>query len=136
MNELAVLLNVLNIYAHACHNLASGSTFIPDHVLLEEIYEFADESYDSVIERCIGTGVDISIQDINLQAATVCSQITIGDTNEDKLAGILEITAQINSMVDDLSNGGTLSSGTVQLIGDISNQLEVFQYKINQRLKV
>ena len=50
-------------------------------------------------------------------------------------AEFFEITAQINSMVDDLSNGGTLSSGTVQLIGDISNQLEVFQYKINQRLK-
>lgn len=135
MNELAVLLNVLNIYAHACHNLVSGASFIPDHGLFEEIYDFADESYDSVVERCIGTGVDINIQNINLQAATVCSQITIGDSNEDKLAGILEITAQINSMVDDLSNGGTLSSGTVQLIGDISNQLEVFQYKINQRLK-
>lgn len=125
----------MNIYAHACHNLVSGVSFIPDHGLFEEIYDFADESYDSVIERCIGTGVDINIQNINLQAATVCSQITIGDSNEDKLAGILEITAQINSMVDDLSNGGTLSSGTVQLIGDIGNQLEVFQYKIQRRLK-
>jgi len=134
MNELAIILNVLGIYGRACHNLTTGKTFIPDHEIFAEIYSFAEDSYDSVIERCLGLGIDINIQQINLQAATMCSQITIGDSNEEKFAGVNEILSQTNSMIDDLSNNGGLSSGTVQLIGDISNQFEVFQYKIKQRL--
>lgn len=135
MQDLAMFLNVLGIFGRACHNLASGPTFLQDHELFAEVYGFAEDSYDVVIERCIGTGVEIDIQSINLRAATACSQVTIGDTNEDKFSSVLEIFSQITSIIETLVDTETYSFGTEQLIGDIGNQLEVFQYKIQRRLK-
>lgn len=135
MKELAVLLNIFMIYGRACHNLTTGANFSQDHEFFGELYTFAETSYDSVIERCIGLEIDINIQEINLQAATMCSAITIGASNNEKLAGCLEIETQLVGMIDRLVSSGSCSSGTEQLVGDIANQLEMFQYKTKQRLK-
>lgn len=135
MQDLAVLLNVLGIYGRLCHNLSTGATFIQDHEFFAEIYGFAEDSYDSVIERCIGTGVDIDIQQINLKAATACSQVSIGETNEDMFSSIVEIINQINELIESLVDSKAYSTGTEQLIGDIANQFEVTLYKLKQRLK-
>lgn len=134
MKELAILLNALILYARACHNMATGSTFLQDHDFFADIYGGAEAGYDSVIERCIGTGIKIDIQDINLQAAKTSAAIDLGKTNEDKLSACLEMEKQISSLVDKLVKSGKFSNGTEQLIGDIANASEVTQYKIQQRL--
>lgn len=135
MNDLIVYLNVLSIYGRLCHNLTTGSNFFQDHEFFGEIYGYSESAYDSVVERSIGLNLTINIQEINLKAASICAKINLGTNNNDKLKGILEIFNTINSTIDKLVKSKTYSIGTEQLIGDIANQIEMFQYKLKQRLK-
>lgn len=136
MNELAIYLNALFIYGRLCHNLASGISFLSDHDFFAEIYEFGEDSYDSVIERCIGLGLAIDIKDINLRAAKINSKLDIGSTNQDKFNVILGLLNNINLNITKLVQSKDYTIGTEQLIGDIANKVESFQYKIKQRINV
>lgn len=134
MNELAILLKALNIYGHVAHFLCSRIVFMQDHVFLGEIYEAAEDDYDSVVERCIGLGIKVDIQDINVKAAAKAASIKVGDDNSAKLASVLSLEQEIVAMIEKLRKSGTLSLGTETLLGDIASGSEIRQYKLKQRL--
>ena len=134
MNELAILLKALNIYGHACHFLCSRVVFMQDHIFLGEIYEAAEDNYDAVVERCIGLGIKVDIQDINVKAAARAASIKVGDDNSTKLSGCLSLEQEVVAMIEKLRKGGSLSLGTETLLGDIASESEIRQYKLKQRL--
>lgn len=134
MKELAILLKALNILGHICHFEASRIVFMQDHLFLAELYEAAEENYDAIVERCIGTGIKIDIQDINAAAAARVKGMKIGADNSAKLAQCLAMEQETTTMIDKLVKAGGISYGTETLLGDIANESEVRQYKLKQRL--
>lgn len=139
MKELAILLRALQLYAHLAHNLSARSTFFSDHSFFAEIYEAADDNYDSVIERMIGLYGEAAIPDLQEQMNAMNAltqhlpQKGVKD-NEVFFQVILEKQKLVCGMIEKLCSSG-LPQGTIQMLGDISNQSEGFQYKLKQRLK-
>jgi DNA-binding ferritin-like protein len=125
--KLAMMLRTLNLYSHHAHNMTKGQSFFSDHEFFGELYGFADTSYDSIIERHVGTGGSA----INLVKLLKDSTETISVAGDDYFKGCLAMCEEITDEIDKTKG---LSSGTMNLIQGISDQLEVFIYKIKRRI--
>jgi DNA-binding ferritin-like protein len=140
MKELAITLRALQLYAHMAHHLAGRTPFFSDHEFFGEIYSAADSNYDSVIERMIGLFGEDSIPSIQEQLPMI-QQITQAlpqksvKENATYFTAVLQLQQSVCAKIEALVKSGSLPQGTVQLLGDIANQSESFQYKIKQRLK-
>ena len=129
--ELATLFRTINLYSHHAHNVAEGDTFLQDHAFLAEIYEFADDAYDDLVERHIGTSdVVLDLCDIVKQAYILLEKLD--DQYLDKILILLEESVKA---IDEMSKSGTLSSGTQNLIQGQADSIEVLIYKLKRRLK-
>ena len=131
MIELAILLRTLNLYSHHAHNLCKGCEFFQDHDFFAELYAFAEESYDSVIERQIGTKTD----EIDLVLILKESVEILSSMNSDYFKNCLITLDETIRFIDNLSKNGNLSGGTVNMLQGISDSMEVFIYKIKRRVK-
>ena len=61
MHDLAIILRSAQLYAHNAHNMTKGKTFFSDHKFFGQLYPVYEEAYDSIVERMIGLGYDVSI---------------------------------------------------------------------------
>lgn len=130
MIELIILFRALNLYAHHAHNLTKGTTFHEDHAFFASLYEFADDSYDSIIERHIGTvSDDVDLCEIVKEAYSILEHM---DDNHYKTCSI--VLAEATKAIDQMTKDGKLSSGTSNMLQGISDQMEVFTYKIKRRM--
>ena len=139
MKELAILLRSLNLYAHSAHNLCGRIPFFQDHEFFNEIYSAADTNYDSVIERMIGLSGEDSVPSLPEQLEAIyqiLSQLPEKGVKENAIffQVILEKQKMVCSKIEELCKSG-LPQGTIQMLGNIADQSEQFQYKISQRLK-
>lgn len=136
MLELLCCLRALNLYAHHAHNTCARVPFFQDHAELAAIYEKADDDYDNVIERIIGTqDVTPSLQSIMSGAMSKLSSVPETGQNSDKFENILRMKMDIIQKIELLVAGGEASQGTIQMLGDIANAEERDVYKIKQRIK-
>lgn len=139
MYQLLVCLRALQIIAHHYHNLCARVAFQADHEFFKEVYESAEEDYDSVIERIIG----IQGEDkLNLQALMMAVIKKVGEApsvgvsnNKVFYEEVLKHEIYICDIVKEVISTSMISPGTEQLIGEIANKSEVRQYKIKQRIK-
>lgn len=126
--KLATMFRFLNLYSHQAHNLASGPSFFSDHAFFGELYSFADDCYDSLIERSIGTGnKKVKLEDIIKKCL---------DEMEGMDASYFE-TCQIiiKEILEEIKNSKSgYSDGTLNLIQGMADKLEDFSYKIQQRI--
>ncbi|MEY3879403.1 MAG: hypothetical protein RIQ94_198 [Pseudomonadota bacterium] len=129
--ELATLFKIIDLYAHHAHNLAKGDMFMQDHAFFAEVYSLADSSYDSLIERHIGTvGPDVDLCRILKQALDVIDGI---DMNF--YVNISILLNESLDMIEKMCKSGSMSMGTQNLIQGQADQVEVLIYKIKRRLR-
>ena len=132
MNNLAITLRAAQFYAHAAHNTTSGMTFHEDHEFFGELYGAYESAYDSVIERMIGLGVSVDINEITLEAANDIQGYEHGDP-EKCYDELMDYEKKICKMVDTYNKGASL--GTQNFLQGLADESEMRQYKIGQRLK-
>jgi hypothetical protein len=130
MIELTILFRTLNLYIHHAHNLTKGQTFHEDHAFFASLYEFADDAYDSFFERKIGTVSD----DIDLCEIIKESYDLLEKMDKRYYENALVLLDEGTNMIDEMSKDAKLSSGTVNLLQGLSDQMEVFIYKIKRKL--
>lgn len=129
--ELATLFRIINLYAHHAHNMTFGNTFMQDHAFFAEIYTKADENYDALIERHIGTVDDR----VDLCAIIKDSYDLIEKMSDNYYQTILLLLEECINNIDEMSKDGKLSSGTLNLIQGQADMIEILIYKIKRRLK-
>lgn len=130
MIELAILFRTLNLFTHHAHNLTKGNTFHEDHAFFAGLYEFADDAYDSLIERQIGTVSD----KIDLCEIIKESYALLENMDGNYYRNSLVILTEGVNIIDEMSKSAKLSSGTVNMLQGLSDQMEVLIYKIKRKL--
>lgn len=140
MKELQILLRSLQLYAHQAHNLCARIVFHQDHEMFAEIYTKAESDYDSITERAIGLSGEeavCSLQELLQGCFSKLSSIQDKSVKENSIyyQVILSLIKEINAKIEPLCKSGSLTQGTIQMLGDIADKNEVLLYKINQRLK-
>ena len=132
MEKLASLLRYMQFYGHIAHNLTSGETFFQDHAFFADLYNAYEAHYDDVVERSIGLGMSIDLFKAHNSACQLLSknQFTDACSAIDKLQEAERVLCStINTELEDKTEG------TKQLLGEIMNQSEMRQYKMQQRVK-
>ena len=132
MNELAACFRFMQLYAHMMHNVCYGDTFMQDHAHFGDLYPAYESAYDGLIERMIGLGESPDIIKINKDAFEELSNYSEA-SNDDGFKTILDYEKAVCAQVEKIKDLG--SEGTKQMLGDLANQSEIRQYKLNQRLK-
>jgi len=136
MEQLAILLKSLNIYAHNSHNLCKGSLFFADHAFLADLYEQADDQYDSVVERMIGLGQTPDLIKINAVAVDAIKALPQNPPeNKALFQAILSMHNTICQHIEALVKTPGMYQGTINMLADIADKTEANKYKINQRIK-
>jgi len=131
MIELAILYRTLNLFVHHAHNLIKGVTFHEDHAFFGDLYATADDYYDAIIERIIGTSDDkIDLCEIIKESYTLLEQM-----NDEFYNTSLILIEEIIKHIDSISKDGKISIGTQNLIQGQADALEVIIYKIKRKLK-
>ena len=138
MLKCAISLRALQMYSHHVHQLAARVPFFADHEFLGELYEKAEEQYDSIIERIIGLKGEDGLQ-LELILQGVLQRIiglpTVGvQSNSIFFQEILKLEMEVCAYIAEEIKLG-VSPGTEQLLGNICDELEVSIYKLKQRLK-
>jgi len=138
MLQLLIQLRALQLAAHNAHNLCARIVFFQDHEFFAEVYTFAEDSYDSVIERMLGLGMEQQLnmaQIISEVAKIVATAPSHTKENKDYFVYIQSKIQECNKMIEALCKDPKQSQGTIQMLGDIANEFEVKLYKISRRIK-
>lgn len=136
MKELAIYMRFMQLFAHNCHNFVSKQTFFSDHEFLGELYGQAEGFYDSLVERMIGIGEEFDPVNAQVMAANYLKQVNYPlSENQECFKAALEIEKEILGEIEKLCKSGRYSQGTIQLLGDMADKIEVNVYKLKQRLK-
>jgi DNA-binding ferritin-like protein len=131
MIELAILYRVLNLYSHHAHNLTKGPTFFEDHEFFGSLYATADDYYDQIIERFIGTESDnVDLCEIIKEAHSL-----LESCNDKYFDTCLVLIEEIIKHIDSISKSGKISVGTQNLIQGQADALEVIVYKLKRKMK-
>lgn len=130
MQDLAVALRIYQLYVQTLHNTVRGINFNDHHEFLSELYQEVEGDYDDVVERCLGTGVQIDVLAVQHEAGMAASQIA---TPQDPI-GMFNVINNLEMIIRDEIAAAyqTASIGTQQLIGEIANKSEKRSYKLQQ----
>ena len=135
LQEIAIQLRAMQLFAHNGHNLVTGPTFFSDHEFLSKLYEGYTESYDSVVEKAIGTNYSIDLQTVTQEAAMKAS---LYPDEEMKVCSkiIGNLLSMENSLIA-LLNGAnaTATFGTQDLLQSLASEAESRKYLMLQRMK-
>jgi len=129
MESLAIILKIMNLYAHNAHNEIAGASFFQDHAFLGEIYEGYDVDYDSIVERLIGLNRKPDLPALACVATDYVKQMKGAEC----FTALLELEEQVCKQIASLMSKE--SAGTQNLLADIADRSEQRQYKLKQRIK-
>lgn len=134
MKNLAITLRAAQLFTHAAHNTISGCTFFSDHEFLGELYGTYEEVYDAVVERMIGLGQAIDLQEITRAS---CAKSLENDASKmdstDIFVFLLSVEADIRKWAE--SYNADASFGSKNFLQGIADDSEMRSYKIGQRAK-
>lgn len=139
MITTAAQLRTMHVFYHQAHHMVKGSSFFGDHEALLGFYKQLEDSYDSVVERTIMlTGpeyIDLKVI-LNRVENTLAMYPPLHQIKDNKEIFIiaLDLERELCAMCQAQIEHGT-TEGTKQLLGDICNQSEMRQYKIDQRIR-
>ncbi|NDE09887.1 MAG: hypothetical protein EBZ95_04885 [Chitinophagia bacterium] len=136
MKELAILLKLMNVYAHNAHNLVEKSLFFQDHEYLNELYNAYDDAYDSVVERIIGLADSSAINLIEVNTIAAQTLHTLSPKEMENVAYFIKIEQMEQKLREHIQTlNPSVSVGTQQLIGGLADDSEKRSYKIKARIK-
>ena len=125
--DIAIAFRALNLYAHQAHHMCKGDTFMQDHAFFGELYKFAEDSYDSLIERSMGIGDG----DPNLSEITAKISGLLSALDDSFYEHCLGMSKEICNEIDKIKS---YDVGTLNLLQGIHDNLSVFIYKIQRRM--
>jgi DNA-binding ferritin-like protein len=135
LEDLIECSRIMQLYAHAAHNLTSGPTFFQDHEFFGELYPEYESIYDSLVERSIGLFGAKSVNQVTIaQAAVDFLKKAPLNSADNMLAQILNLEKHLCSLAATVCESSNATEGVKQLVGGISDDSEVRQYKLKQRL--
>lgn len=130
MYDLAVLYKLMNLYFHNAHNLVSGDSFHEDHAFFGSLYEFADDSYDSIVERMIGNDEKCDLVEIIKESIPLLDKL-----NDKYYKNALILLEEGVKLIDEISKGGKIDVADQNLIQGQADAAKVFIYKIKRKMK-
>ena len=126
---------MMQLVAHNGHNLVSGPTFFADHKHFGKLYETYTEAYDAVVEKCIGLGLPLDLQEVTQEAGMAASAAT-SESLQDPIKGftlVLKLEAQLIALVEKLD--ADANYGTKNFLQGLADQADDRCYQLKQRLK-
>jgi DNA-binding ferritin-like protein len=135
MKEIATILRTLQLFAHNCHNLVKGPMFFADHEFLGELYPVYEKSYDSIVERALGLGLEPDLVDLTVDAAQMLPIFNPMKENRECFEAILKLEISLCRQIETYLASTKVSEGTKQLLGTICDESEARMYQIRQRIK-
>lgn len=139
MLQIAINFRAIQIFSQHAHNLCARLAFHQDHGFFSEVYNFADDSYDGIIERIIGTKGEEGLELKNIIKGVFSKLDKAPDVGvkENKVfyMFLLDQLRSNNLLIDQLCKSDQISEGTRQFLGNLADQSEIIIYKIQQRIK-
>lgn len=132
MHTLASIYRAAQLYAHYAHNTVKGPTFFADHEFLGELYPVYEAAYDSIIEREIGSGENISIPEITKNACNLFATVAKDADAQTFFKRLLATEKHICSQIAKDMKGK--SDGTQNLLQGLADDSEKRQYALKQRI--
>jgi DNA-binding ferritin-like protein len=126
MIELAIRIQQAANTIHSFHWMTNGASFVGDHSLLDDIYSYLQESVDRFSELAQGLGEP----PFDPNETTVGFQSSFDE--EDIMSKTLEVITQLKQETDTHEEE---DKGWQNAIGDFSENLLRFVYKLRRRLK-
>ena len=133
LRQLATQFRAAHLFSHKAHVNVDGDSFIANHEWLGEIYPQFDGYWDALTERIKGLGGAAMIDKVNSDAAKMSEALGEGDNNF-YFRTILQMISQAVFEINAAAKEPTMDEGVRDLIVGISSELQVLQYKIQQRL--
>jgi hypothetical protein len=129
LEELAVHLRALQLYAHNAHNLTRGESFFGDHEFLGELYEAYTAGYDGVVELLIGEGAVPDLQGFQVRAAQALADMGDGEC----FCSLLGAEGKLQEIVEEIAAAG-VDQGILQIVGSLAQESKARVYKLKQRM--
>jgi DNA-binding ferritin-like protein len=126
MNNIIRTLLQLKFVSHFYHHTINGPNFLQNHEFLGDLYKQYDDWYDDTVERSIGLNLTVDFVDIHTTAVSYFQECT---KKEDWVSVLLYLNEYLLSLIEDYVKTNP-SQGTIQLLGDIANEVEVFNFKL------
>lgn len=138
MLELSVLVRSIQLFVHHAHLLCARAVFMPDHLLLADIYSQAEDWFDGVSERMIGLGAEKELE-FDAYMAAVAKKLkglpsTGAKENKEFFAATMGLLNEMTDMIEKLAKEKGMSQGTINMLAGIADQAEVFKYKVGRRI--
>lgn len=131
MHTLASIYRAAQFYAHYAHNTVTGPAFFADHKFLGKLYAAYEEAYDSIIEREIGLGEELSIPEITKNACSLFDSVAKDADATTFFKRLLATEKQICAQIAKDMQGA--SDGTQNLLQGLADDSEKRQYLLKQR---
>jgi hypothetical protein len=129
LEELAVQLRAMQLYAHNAHNQTRGENFFADHEFLGGLYAAYTEGYDDVVELLIGEGAVPDLRDFQMRAAEVLADMGDGEC----FCSLLDAEAELQGIVEQIAAAG-VDQGILQIVGSLAQASKARVYKLKQRM--
>lgn len=135
MQDLAIHLRAMQLVAHNGHNLVSGATFFEDHEHFAGLYATYEKDYDAVVEKCIGLGLPIDLQEVTQEAGMKAAAVSPSDLSDPKkgFAVILKMEKDLQGLAEKLDAGA--SYGVKNFLQGLADLSEDRCYQLQQRLR-
>ena len=129
LENLAVELRAMQLYAHNAHNQTRGESFFGDHEFLGGLYAAYTEGYDDVVELLIGEGAVPDLQDFQMRAATALAGMGDGEC----FCSLLGAEGKLQQIVEEIAAAG-VDQGILQIVGSLAQASKARVYKLKQRM--
>jgi len=134
--ELALQFRYLQFYAHAAHNLVSGSTFFQDHEFLGELYPTYETAYDTTVERMIGLSKELDLLKLQEAAGKMVAKMEDPTEPDDVFKMLLTGEHVICKLVEKcFEEEDEYTQGTLNMLAQFADDSESRTYKMQQRIK-
>lgn len=129
METLMAQYRAAQFFAHNAHLLARGPNFMEDHEHFQDLYEAYTSGFDSVAERCIGTGGKPGLKTV---LRTAVDNVPEVESNDASFETLLKMEQSVQEQLKTCDESASL--GTSDLMQQLAGESETRCYKIRQRL--
>ncbi len=138
LQDLAIHLRTMQLYAHHCHGVCKGATFFEDHSFFGDSYKELDGDYDSIAERIVHLGGDDLINPLQiLEGVKIGLMDAPMEAKDSKIffAYMYKQEKRLAQIIEQVCQAPSASQGLKNLVADIADRSEVRCYRQGQRIK-
>jgi DNA-binding ferritin-like protein len=129
-----MLYRAAQFYAHHCHLVAHGPTFLQDHEWFGELYPAYETAFDRLMEQMIGLRMEPDCHKVLREAATLANEMECPKQNADGFKVLLNFEKQFRNEIAALMKTEK-RDGTQNLLQDLATASDHRTYLIGQRVR-